>query len=113
MIGAVAIAAAFYGLSRYISVEVEVEKVDGKGRASSRPDGQWTEVGGEEEDEDEDDADGDTLLFLPTGFAREKKRTYYKGSDPEWQEFKKVSTDRARANRIRGTQSETLSYGWG
>lgn len=111
MIGAVAIAAAFYGLSRYISVEVEVEKMDGKGQASNRPDGQWTEVGGEEEDEDEDDAEA--LLFLPTGFAREKKRNYYKGSDPEWQEFKKVSTDRARAERIRSTQSRALSYGLG
>jgi hypothetical protein len=76
---------------------VEVEKVQGL----ARPDGQWTEVGGEDEDEDE----AEVLLFFPTGFAREKRRTFYKGSDPEWQEFKKISSDRARAESIRSEQS--------
>jgi hypothetical protein len=56
--------------------------------------------GEEEEDEDDEDYD-DALLFLPTGLSRPKKRTFYKGSDPEWQEFKKISTDRPRLNRIR------------
>ncbi|KAF1912343.1 hypothetical protein BDU57DRAFT_458317 [Ampelomyces quisqualis] len=95
IISAVAVATAFYGLSWYVSLEVEIEQVVGKGQESARPDGQWTKVGGQ------DDDDTVALLFLPTGFAREKKKTFYKGSDPEWQEFKKIASDRARAERIR------------
>jgi hypothetical protein len=55
----------------------------------------------EESDDDDEDYD-DAILFLPTGFSRPKPRTFYKGSDPEWQEFRKVATDRPRVEKIRG-----------
>lgn len=56
-----------------------------------------------EEGEDEDDDYDDALLFLPTGFSRPKPQVFYKGSDPEWQEFKKVATDRPRCEKIHST----------
>ncbi|KAF2705170.1 hypothetical protein K504DRAFT_460436 [Pleomassaria siparia CBS 279.74] len=54
-----------------------------------------------DKEKDPDDA-GEPLIFLPTGLSREKPRSYYKGSDPEWQEFVKIAPDRVRLQRIRG-----------
>jgi hypothetical protein len=101
MVGTIAIATAFWTLSRYISIEVKEEKAD----ASTLVAGQVGDSGVEEEDEDEEE--DDALLFLPTGFSRQRRQTFYKGSDPEWQEFKKLATDRPRVEKIRGTWSRT------
>ncbi|KAH3945540.1 hypothetical protein HBI81_083440 [Parastagonospora nodorum] len=97
LVGTIAVAAAFWGLSRYISVEVEVEKADAKGQDPASP----SAIGGATEEEEDDDDTEDILLFLPTGFSRPSPRTFYKGSDPEWQEFKKLATDRPRVEKIR------------
>jgi hypothetical protein len=99
LVGTIAVAAAFWGLSRYISVEIEVEKADAKGQDPASPGA----IGGAEEDEEDDDDTEDILLFLPTGLSRPGPKTFYKGSDPEWQEFKKLATDRPRVERIRST----------
>jgi hypothetical protein len=116
LVGVVAVAAAFYGVTRYISIEVEEdeeEEKDNKQR-SSRPGNQiGNEDGGEEadegdveeEDEEEDDDYDDALIFLPTGFSRPKPKTFYRGSDPEWQEYRKVATDRPRVEKIRSTHA--------
>jgi len=94
LVGAVAVGAAIYGISRYISISVEVEEVN---------DGGWTTVGREADDEDEDDDEEyDPILFIPTGFSRLKPKRFWKGSDPEWQQFKKLATDRPRIDKIRG-----------
>jgi hypothetical protein len=52
---------------------------------------------------DGEDEDQPLLIFLPMGFARQKKQVYYKGSDPEWQEFCRISRDSAYQNDIIGT----------
>lgn len=119
LVGAVAITAATYGLGQYLGLEVEIEEEEeaeqqtkpGRWKKQVRKeDGSLEEVDDEEanedgEDEDEEDADeeeyDDAVLFLPTGFSRLKPKTFYKGSDPEWQEFKKVSQDKKRIERIR------------
>ncbi|KAH0272482.1 hypothetical protein KCU91_g6663, partial [Aureobasidium melanogenum] len=44
-------------------------------------------------------------LFIPLTWAKKLPRTFYKGSDPEWQEFVKVSKDKARHKKI---QSELV-----
>jgi hypothetical protein len=114
LVGAVAITAAIYGLGQYLGLEVaiEEEEVEGKhepGRWKKqvrKEDGSLGEVDdeeanqGEEEDEEEEEYD-DAILFLPTGFSRKKPATFYKGSDPEWQEFVRVARDRKRVARIR------------
>jgi hypothetical protein len=118
LVGAVAVTAAFYGVTRYISIEVdEEEEEEDKKQRSTRPGTQiGNEDGAEEADEhdveeednedDEDDEDyDDALLFLPTGFSRPKPKTFYRGSDPEWQEYRKVATDRPRVEKIRSTHA--------
>lgn len=59
------------------------------------------------EDEDEEDLEEEELdpMFIPLGWAKQTKRTFYKGSDPEWQEFVKFSKDHERHKRIRGLGS--------
>lgn len=113
LVGAVAITAATYGLGQYLGLEVEIEEEDERepkpGRWKKqvrREDGSLEEVddeeANEEEDEDEDEYD-DEILFLPTGFSRLKPKTFYKGSDPEWGEFRKIVQDQKRIEQIRRT----------
>lgn len=61
----------------------------------------------EEEDEEDEDYD-DALIFLPTGLSRRKPPRHWKGSDPEWQEFRRVATDRPRVERIRAELVRTV-----
>lgn len=78
----------------------------------------------EEDDEDEDDNDDGVLeeedndegeeglvpepipedaIFIPLGLARQRRTSYYKGSDPEWQGFVEFSRDRKRGLGVRST----------
>ena len=51
-----------------------------------------------EEDEDEDEG-----LFLPFPFTTEQVPSPpYRGTDPEWQEFMKISKDRDLVQTVRG-----------
>jgi hypothetical protein len=98
---------ATYGLGRYIGIEVEVEEVEEEAKKSAKKGGPadedgWQKAGEEVEDEEEEEEYDDAILFLPTGFSRPRRRTFYKGSDPEWQAFKKIATDRPRIEKIRG-----------
>ncbi|KAI9695644.1 MAG: hypothetical protein M1820_008491 [Bogoriella megaspora] len=72
-------------------VEIEEEEI---------PEGEEEEDGeGGEDGEDDYESDEDSL-FIPLGFAKKKERTYYKGSDPEWQEFLKLARDKTRHQRV-------------
>lgn len=61
------------------------------------------EEGDEEEDDDwdEDEEYEDDALFIPLGWTKPVPRRFYKGSDPEWQEFRKVAADQKRHEQIR------------
>jgi hypothetical protein len=48
-------------------------------------------------------------LFIPLTWAKKLPRTFYKGSDPEWQEFVKVSKDKARHKKIQCNHPLSLS----
>ncbi|RAR14981.1 hypothetical protein DDE83_001617 [Stemphylium lycopersici] len=108
IVGAIAVSAATYALVRYLGIEVEIEEVEEKGGRSSRSgntgDDGWEVVGPAEDDDDDDDDEDDdgAILFLPTGFSRPQRKTFYKGSDPEWQDFKRLASDRPRVEKIRG-----------
>jgi hypothetical protein len=45
---------------------------------------------------DEDDSGGETILFIPLGLPKEIMSEPYKGSDPEWQAFRKFAQDNER-----------------
>jgi hypothetical protein len=100
LVGAVAVSAAIYGLGQYLSIEVEVQEEENTTRPAAGQDDGWQQVGPGVDDEDEEEYD-DALLFLPTGFSRPRPKTYYRGSDPEWQAFKKLSQDVPRIKKIR------------
>jgi hypothetical protein len=95
---------ATYGFGQYVGIRVEVEEIKDEERTSKPGQDGWTTVGQEEDEEGEDDDEeyDDALLFLPTGFSRPRPKKFWKGSDPEWQEFKKLATDRPRVEKIRG-----------
>lgn len=48
-------------------------------------------------------------LFIPLTWAKKLPRSFYKGSDPEWQEFVKVSKDKARHKKIQCNNPVSLS----
>ncbi|KAF9699330.1 hypothetical protein EKO04_002582 [Ascochyta lentis] len=117
LVGAVAITAATYGLGQYLGLEVEIEEKEeaeqqrkpGRWKKQiRREDGSLEEVDdqeankeeGEEEGDEYDDEHDNAILFVPTGLSRKKPATFYKGSDPEWQEFRKVVRDKKRVERI-------------
>lgn len=119
LVGTVAIATTFYGIGYYLGLEVEIQEEEVKEKKPGRwkkqirkedgtldevddqdANGQETEEDHDDEGDDEEDYD-DAILFLPTGLSRPKPPTYYKGSDPEWLEFKRISQDRARIEKIR------------
>lgn len=110
LVGTIVVALALHGLIRYLGVEVDVQVVSEEERKAGRAGGQsdkgneWQQAGQEVLDGDEQDDEDmeNVLLFLPTGFSRPRPRTFYKGSDPEWQEFKRIATDKDRASKIRG-----------
>lgn len=78
------------------SEESESPKKKGNESASTKKKGSASPlVGGEEEDED----DGE-YTFIPMTWGKQMPREFYRGSDPEWQEFVKVAKDQARRKKI-------------
>jgi hypothetical protein len=87
-----------------------VEEIE-EGKRTSKPgQDEWTTVGPDEDEDDDDEEYDDALLFLPTGLSRPRPKQFWKGSDPEWQEFKKLATDRQRVDKIRGGTSPIRTW---
>ncbi|KAK5113065.1 hypothetical protein LTR62_003644 [Meristemomyces frigidus] len=82
---------------RYLDVEIEI--VEGE---EVKRDGQEGQAAEGEEDENEDDIlyTLDDSTFIPMTWATKLPRAFYKGSDPEWQEFVKMAKDKARQKKI-------------
>ncbi|KAJ4345730.1 uncharacterized protein N0V89_011865 [Didymosphaeria variabile] len=77
------------------------------GQGVNENDNGGREITDEEEDEwededEEDEEENNAVLFFPTGFSRPRPRTFYRGSDPEWQTFTRLAPDRERMEKIRG-----------
>lgn len=52
----------------------------------------------EEPEEEDDDS-----VFIPLGWPRYRKGEFYAASDPEWQQFSKISRDSEKLQSLRGT----------
>ena len=80
-----------------LDVDDQAEVVGGDGivdvERNNDPDREDPE--GDEEFEGDEDA-----LFIPFSWPKQQPRTFYKGSDPEWQEFIKLSKDPQRHKDI-------------
>lgn len=96
---------------RYLDIEVEIldeedlaqeeAELAKQDRRSGR---EVRDADAKEEDEDEEGdgpfyADEDST-FIPLTWATKLPRSFYRGSDPEWQEFVKVAKDKARHKKI-------------
>ncbi|KAF2435846.1 hypothetical protein EJ08DRAFT_729712 [Tothia fuscella] len=97
-------------IDRILDIDIEIEdaeKVVGKKGTTD-----VAGVGGEEDEEGDVDS-----IFIPFGWPKPQPKTFYKGTDPEWQEFIKFSKDRDKqkdvqlrlVNRTRSEVSQRLS----
>jgi hypothetical protein len=110
-VGSAVVAVGFWKLLDWLDEEVEVEQEPQQRRRVPRlpvpdQDNGGREIKDEEEDEweeqDDDEEEDDGLIFFPTGFSRPRPRTFYRGSDPEWQTFTRLAPNRQRIDKIRG-----------
>jgi hypothetical protein len=51
------------------------------------------------------EAKNEGALFIPLGWSRLQQGELYTTSDPEWQEFVKLSKDRKKLEKLRGEES--------
>ena len=52
--------------------------------------------------EEEADDEHEVAVFVPFQWPRMATRTFYKESDPDWQEFARVAGDEEKLNTIKG-----------
>lgn len=60
-----------------------------------------------EETQSEED---DEALFIPCSIPQKLPKTFYRQSDPDWQEFVRVSNDEKRSSAVRGTERVMSEY---
>ena len=78
-------------------IDIHIEEIEAEEQPVTRKEGEWeTQEGDEEEDEfaEEDNT------FIPMTWPTKLPRTFYKGSDPEWQEFVKIAKDKPRHKKL-------------
>lgn len=51
------------------------------------------------------EVENEGVLFIPLAWSRLQQGELYATSDPEWQEFVKLSKDRKRLQKLRGEKS--------
>jgi len=79
----------FFPVVNDLEVDDQAQRVAGSGNVDLKRNTRSDE---DEDGEDEYEDDGDAL-FIPFSWPKEMPRTYYRGSDPEWQEYVKFSRD--------------------
>lgn len=92
---------------RYLDVQIEIELEDEEKLKDGQREGR--EVVEEEEEEEQHEgpyyAEEDST-FIPLTWSHKLPREWYKGSDPEWQEFVRMAKDKDRHKKI---QNELVS----
>ncbi|CZT19429.1 uncharacterized protein RCC_05280 [Ramularia collo-cygni] len=82
----------FKQMSQYVTIDVEVQDADRD--KEEKKDGGAKGVLSDEDDDDEE------YTFIPLTWGKKLPREFYRGSDPEWQEFVKVAKDKPRHKKI-------------
>ncbi|GAB7363860.1 hypothetical protein MBLNU230_g4424t1 [Neophaeotheca triangularis] len=95
---------AVYGFSSFVLRHLEIE-VEFVGEDEMEEGAEGEEVSEEDMVEVEVGPDGQVYAdpestFIPMTWAVKQPRTYYRGSDPEWQAFVKVARDKKRCKQI-------------
>lgn len=92
-------------LFRHIDIQIE-EIEEGVEHEQHEEEGEWEE----QEESDEDEFADEESTFIPMTWMTKLPRSFYKGSDPEWQEFVKIAKDRPRHKKIQNDLVQ-LVYG--
>ncbi|KAL8858007.1 MAG: hypothetical protein Q9178_005468 [Gyalolechia marmorata] len=66
-----------------------------------------------ENDDEEEEEDEDDTIFIPLGFAYQLPKTFYKGSDPEWQSFMQLSRDKKKCVALKSTYHQRIKLNSG
>lgn len=110
-----AVYAYLHFLVRYMGISVEIEMLEhGEEEdddADQHQDGMEAQggTGAEFQDDGLPYYADETSTFIPLTWATKLPRAFYKGSDPEWQEFRSIAQDRERQKRIQ-TQLVDIVY---
>ncbi|KAI9880140.1 MAG: UAA transporter [Pleopsidium flavum] len=102
-------ACAYFALCSHKGPETEDEEVTTIDNGVEKAVHEGNEANQREADNGTDTTDNiiipdvrpDDAIFIPLGWARQCPRTFYKGSDPEWQSFLAFAQDRRRSLMIR------------
>lgn len=87
---------------RHMDIEIEVleeEEAEQGDETTQKAEGEEGEEVEEEEDGPPFYADEENT-FIPLTWSRKLPRSYYRGSDPEWQDFIKVAKDKSRHKKV-------------
>lgn len=83
------------GYVYWVFPDVELEEVE----VEETEDGKLIPVGAEE---DGDEWAHEDSRFIPLTWAKQLPKTFYKGSDPEWQEFRRIAKDKQGQQKVYG-----------
>jgi len=88
-----------YAYWHYINqyIDIHIEEIEAEEQPVARKEGEW-EV--QEGDAEEDEFAEEDNTFIPMTWPTKLPRTFYKGSDPEWQEFVKIAKDKPRHKKL-------------
>lgn len=89
-------------------IDIHIEEIEVEEEQATQKEGEWeTQDGDAEEDEfaEEDNT------FIPMTWPTKLPRTFYKGSDPEWQEFVKIAKDKPRHKKLQDELVAVVFHG--
>lgn len=88
-----------YAYWQYVNqfIDIHIEEIEVEEEQATHKEGEWeTQEGDAEEDEFAEEEN----TFIPMTWPTKLPRTFYKGSDPEWQEFVKIAKDKPRHKKL-------------
>lgn len=88
-----------YAYWQYVNqfVDIHIEEIEVEEEPATHKQGEWET---QEEDSEEDEFAEEDNTFIPMTWPTKLPRTFYKGSDPEWQEFVKIAKDKPRHKKL-------------
>ena len=88
-----------YAYWQYVNqfIDIHIEEIEVEEEQATHKDGEWETQEGDAED---DEFAEEENTFIPMTWPTKLPRTFYKGSDPEWQEFVKIAKDKPRHKKL-------------
>ena len=99
-----------YAYWQYVNqfIDIHIEEIEVEEEQATHKEGEWeTQEGDAEEDEFAEEEN----TFIPMTWPTKLPRTFYKGSDPEWQEFVKIAKDKPRHKKLQDELVAVVFHG--